>query len=187
MEIHDGVKGSIRLVDSSSAVSSSYVALSYCWGGNITMKCTTSNINDLRNGVNLTELPRTIREAINLTTKLALKYIWVDVLCIIQDDKSDWEREAKKMGTIYENAYLTVAAACSSSSEQGFMLPQTEKMPFRVNLCDSNGNPVVIGMRKILRCGIHGSRSDPWHHRGWTLQEGLLSTRLVSYTSKEIQ
>jgi hypothetical protein len=56
------------------------------------------------------ELPRTVRDAITVTRSLEYGYLWVDSLCIIQDDKQDQDLQIGMMDEIYSNATLTIAA-----------------------------------------------------------------------------
>lgn len=65
------------------------------------------------------ELPKTFQEAIALTRKLGVRYLWIDSLCIIQDDHHGWEVESAKMATIYSLSYLTIAATHAADSQQG--------------------------------------------------------------------
>ncbi|KAK4442309.1 HET-domain-containing protein, partial [Podospora aff. communis PSN243] len=58
-------------------------------------------------------LPKTFQDAIELARKLRIRYIWIDSLCIVQDDAGDWASESKQMGMIYERRYLTIAATSS--------------------------------------------------------------------------
>lgn len=67
----------------------------------------------------LPKLPKSFREAILITRRLGYEYIWIDSLCIIQDDPADWERESAKMADIYENAVLTLAASDAIDSQHG--------------------------------------------------------------------
>lgn len=62
-----------------------YSTLSYCWGqGPHDYKTTSQNIGGRKNGIYLVHLPKTLRDAIIVTRKLGIKYLWVDALCIIQ-------------------------------------------------------------------------------------------------------
>ena len=76
----------IRLVELDHPVP--YVALSYCWGTNRNLWVTTmrSTIESHRRGINALSMPRTIAEAIQVSRLLGFEYIWVDALCIIQDE-----------------------------------------------------------------------------------------------------
>jgi len=65
------------------------------------------------------KLPKSFRDAIQITRRLGYEYIWIDSLCIIQDDPADWERESAKMAEIYENAVLTIAVSDAVDSLRG--------------------------------------------------------------------
>ncbi|KAF2127823.1 hypothetical protein P153DRAFT_387550 [Dothidotthia symphoricarpi CBS 119687] len=78
-------------------------------------------LNDFKNGIQLTSLPKTIRDAIRVTRKLNLRYLWVDALCILQDDEEDKARECSKMDQIYQQAYITIAAARAEDCHDGFL------------------------------------------------------------------
>jgi hypothetical protein len=51
-------------------------------------------------------LCKTYKDAIALTHALGISFLWIDSLCIIQDDAADWEAESGNMASIYENSYL---------------------------------------------------------------------------------
>ncbi|KAB5542496.1 heterokaryon incompatibility protein-domain-containing protein, partial [Coniochaeta sp. 2T2.1] len=112
---------SLRLVDEGLPHPVSYTALSYCWGTTEPLATLSTNINEMRSGIPLSKLPRTIKDAIQVTKFLGIQYLWVDALCIIQDDKIDWARESAAMAGIYGNAYVTIAAASASSADEGFL------------------------------------------------------------------
>jgi len=71
-------------------------------------------------GIEVTTLPQTLQDAIKITHRLDIKYIWIDALCIIQHDLKDWTAEAAKMATIFEQSYLTISATSSIGVDQGF-------------------------------------------------------------------
>jgi hypothetical protein len=104
-----------------------YVALSYCWGNTLAYKTTNHNRSIHMQGIGFSGLPKTLQDAIFLTRYLRLRYIWIDCLCIVQDDKADWEREAANMANIYSKSYLTIAAARASDSAEGFLGPRKIK------------------------------------------------------------
>jgi hypothetical protein len=65
------------------------------------------------------ELPLTFQDAVNITRALSQHLLWIDSLCIIQDDQADWERESARMASVYQNAFLTIAATSSHDSKGG--------------------------------------------------------------------
>jgi hypothetical protein len=64
-------------------------------------------------------IPRIFQDAIETARAIGLEYIWIDSLCIVQDDPEDWKAESKQMMAIYSNAYLTIAATWGASSDSG--------------------------------------------------------------------
>ncbi|OCL09516.1 HET-domain-containing protein [Glonium stellatum] len=102
-----------------------YVTLSHCWGAFQPLTTTKATLAERQEGIDWDALPKTFQEAIKLTRILGIRYIWIDSLCIVQDDRDDWETEAMKMGEIYRNAYLTIAASLSRVGSEGFLKPRT--------------------------------------------------------------
>ncbi|KAH8599532.1 heterokaryon incompatibility protein-domain-containing protein [Bisporella sp. PMI_857] len=87
----------------------SYIALSHCWGSGRHFTTETSNISERMKGMTWGSLPKTFQDAISITRKLKIRYLWIDSLCILQDDSADWDKELSKMSDIYKNSYLTIA------------------------------------------------------------------------------
>lgn len=83
------------------------------------IKTLTANYHSHQEGVDWTWLPPTFQDAIALARSLGVRYIWIDSLCIIQDNTTDWKVEASKVAQVYEGSYLNIAATSSSSSAGG--------------------------------------------------------------------
>jgi hypothetical protein len=96
-----------------------YIALSHTWGTTHRLTLTTSNLAALKDGVLLSQLPKTFRDAAEIARQLKISYVWIDSLCIIQDDPTDWEVEASRMGDVYANSYLSIAALSSKDDSSG--------------------------------------------------------------------
>ena len=77
--------GLVMLVDGEEAISP-YAALSYCWGASMPLRSLTENISLFRDGIAIQDLAKTVQDAITVCTTLDIRYLWVDSLCIIQDD-----------------------------------------------------------------------------------------------------
>jgi hypothetical protein len=163
-----------------------YVVLSHVWGGvEIICKTTRHNISEYETkGIELDSLPRTFKEAILLTLDLDLQYIWIDSLCIIQDDPEDWQDEAAKMATVFREAILTLSATTSSNCFGGCgysdaLQPASHfegtVLPFaaRDTSLASWDNP----FKRIVK--------GPVHQRAWIFQEKLLSRRIVHTTNEQ--
>ncbi|KAH7132718.1 heterokaryon incompatibility protein-domain-containing protein [Dactylonectria macrodidyma] len=97
-----------------------YIALSHCWGCEATnTKTMASNIASMLKGIPVNTLPKSFQDAIVITLRLGYHLLWIDSLCIIQDDDDDWQRESARMADIYENAVLTIAATRSPDGHGG--------------------------------------------------------------------
>ncbi|WPB05659.1 uncharacterized protein RHO25_010313 [Cercospora beticola] len=123
--IQIGRKGTASQLVSSRDDSEPYVALSYCWGGNHGLRLTRSNLTALQNFLDVSKLNKTCREALEITRQLGLQYIWIDALCIVQDDLEDWSKESQSMAQIYGNAHVTLLANQGHSSQDGLFLSAT--------------------------------------------------------------
>jgi hypothetical protein len=97
--------------------------LSYCWVQNLLVKLTCSTLQELEAELPLSLLPETIRDTVTVTRKLKVPYLWVDSLCIVQDDSDDKDEELGKMADIYQRAVLTISALGARQGE-GLFLPR---------------------------------------------------------------
>ena len=90
-----------------------YIALSHCWGKAPIVRTTKDTLSRRRQGIDTSLLPPAFQDAILIARRLEVRYLWIDSLCIIQDDELDWQTESAKMSTIYQNALLTISAGLS--------------------------------------------------------------------------
>ena len=167
-----------------------YVALSYCWGGGQENIMTTrTNLLERLQNIPFENLPQTIKDAIIVTRELEYKYLWVDALCIVQDDEEDCAQEVSKMSLVYSGASLTISAAKTDNSEQGFLqerdLAQSYstvfELPFQVNR--KRGEACIL----LHENSVQNKRVENIDERGWTLQEHKLACRLLRYGSNQIE
>lgn len=95
-----------------------YAALSYCWGTKSELCCdysTTAKNEQLRkSGLGLNPLPPVLQDAVMMARALSLPYLWVDAICILQDQADDWQRESAELDRIYGSAFVTIASLTSS-------------------------------------------------------------------------
>ncbi|EEU36900.1 uncharacterized protein NECHADRAFT_81018 [Fusarium vanettenii 77-13-4] len=146
-------------------------------------------------GIKVSQLPRTIQDAIEVTRLLRQRHLWVDAICIIQDSLSDWEYESARMASVYQDAYLTIAIGTASSATEGFLhhrhLAASQKPSFRAECQYGQGKKFILGARIIPDKAAHTQQRDggeelPLYLRGWTLQESQLSRRQLTYTEEEL-
>jgi len=88
-----------------------YTALSYCWGDSGHFKTKRATVDAFHQNIPTSELPLSFADAFCLTRQLGIRYIWVDALCIVQDDDLDWDTETSKMHDVYTGSCLTIQAS----------------------------------------------------------------------------
>jgi hypothetical protein len=112
-------KDSIRLLETQNQ-RGNYLCLSHCWGQTAVPLMTTSKtISKWKDEIPWKLIPKTFQDAIAFVRLLGERYIWIDSLCIIQDDSEDWLTESAKMADVYHGSYLTLAATKSKDSHGG--------------------------------------------------------------------
>ncbi|KAI0144539.1 heterokaryon incompatibility protein-domain-containing protein [Xylariaceae sp. FL1272] len=161
-----------------------YVALSHPWGppSENEYYCTTRrNIRDHERGISIDDLPKTFRDAIIITREIGVQYIWIDSLCIIQGDGSDFDEEAKHMETIFSSAYCVIAASRAKGMCSGFLHPRKQRKVVRSDR--SNKSPVYVceAIDDFQHDVIEGSLNK----RGWVLQERALARRTIYFAERQ--
>ena len=175
-----------RLVTSNGKIEP-WIALSYCWGGDSQFVFNDRTMHGLQGGIPLNDFPSTLQDAIVITRSLGIKYIWMDALCIKQDSAEDWAREAAKMRDVYSGAILTVVAANSPSTHSGIFSQRIPGKRATLEWRDStNSRTNKVHLRPGSELWDHTLSSSALMSRGWTLQEGLLSPRTVSYGAQQM-
>ncbi|KAH4941240.1 hypothetical protein HBI79_034610 [Parastagonospora nodorum] len=166
-----------------------YACLSHCWGSgsqasNI-LRTTKATLAAYGDGIPTGLFPRTFREAIQFTRSINLPYIWIDSLCIVQDDKLDWEKEAAAMADIYMNCHVTLAATVSENSDGGLFVKKSfGSVRIGVVSCQ-RGNTQPLYMR--LPPDHWPLDTDfPLAQRGWVMQETILSPRTLYFLGTEL-
>lgn len=191
---------SIRLLEPWERLSKPvpYAALSYCWGSDLEgiVKTTKSNQNAHFRSIAVQTLPKSIMDAVLVSRRLCIRYLWVDALCIIQDDEEDWLRESAQMRLIYSNSHITIAAHPSASCKDGFLGEQEYGQPSwqrgvwtKAKSQQHDGKSNMRG-KVYIRTGKPppeaGRTHLPLEYRGWTLQEAVLPRRILHYTGLEM-
>jgi len=123
---------------------SRYACLSHCWGQTRSEHITRHlNYFDNVRGIPITELPATFRDAIQTTRALGVDYLWIDSLCIIQDDDADWNLHVEVMADVYRNAYITLAAGASIDDDGGLFGSIDERYKSQVVKISQGGRASV--------------------------------------------
>lgn len=175
-----------------------YVALSYCWepldAENPRITLLRENKEALKKDLPLDGLPPTIQDSIDFTRRLGLQYVWIDRLCIVQNDPDDWAVQANLMCNIYEGALVTLVAMASETTEHGLYFPRVLRPSVRIPCATKER---TIGTMNVTYPGNNGAviigrtfskevRNSRWASRGWTFQEGLLSRRQIYFGQHQL-
>ncbi|KAI0118884.1 heterokaryon incompatibility protein-domain-containing protein [Nemania sp. FL0031] len=175
-----------------------YIALSHRWSADTeavrtlkenydcrTKKCTTPSCQGCK-----TPMATTLfKHAWELAAKLGVKYVWIDSLCIIQDDADDWKRESAKMADYYQHAWLTVAATRTRNDGGLFGeletkdLARVTRLPYRDRHGSQKGYFYLQcpGGKAISRDYKNAVSRSELLRRGWVYQEWLLSRRILAF------
>jgi hypothetical protein len=162
-----------------------YMTLSHCWGIKPVIRTTKATIQSYLTRLPIASLPNTFRDAVTVTRALGIRYLWIDSLCIIQDDANDWERESAVMGQIYACSYLTIAASASKDSSGGCFLPRPTDTHVRIKCSLDDGKTGHVFIRPKTK-GFHDLDNSFLQTRAWVGQERLLSPRAIHYDIDQI-
>lgn len=121
-----------------STDTSLYACLSHCWGKNRPLVTTSETLAQHKLGISYNKLPKTFQDAITFVCRMSIRYLWIDSLCIIQDDEEDWRRESALMADIYRNAVITLAASAATNSTDGLFSSASAKYLGREVKCLKN-------------------------------------------------
>ncbi|OCL01472.1 HET-domain-containing protein, partial [Glonium stellatum] len=161
-----------------------YLTLSHRWGSLSMPKLLSNNLENMKQRIVLSNLPQTFQEAIYITKKLRIRYIWIDSLCIVQNNEEDWLQEAALMGKVYERGLCNIAAT-ASAEEIGAMFVERDPA------LNSSILLTIASQKHMQTCYCVTSRlwekmvcQAQLNQRGWVLQERVLSSRTIHFASQ---
>ncbi|VUC27726.1 unnamed protein product [Clonostachys rosea] len=155
-----------------------YVALSYVRGKTDGL---TSSAPRVSPGTDGSPFEKVIEDSITVTKALGLRYLWVDKICIDHSDHDDTRHQIRQMDLIYANSYITIIAAACNTPDDGLPgidgTPRANQQRLRIN------NTALIYTLPSGRSSVEKSK---WYTRGWTFQEGILSTKRLIFTKAQV-
>lgn len=153
------------------------------------MKLLRENIDRFKVSIDIETLHRTTQDAVNMTRAVGFEYLWIDSLCIIQDDKTDTEREIARMHSIYSGSALNLLADSATDCDGGFFGGgQFSATPAAVTIV-----PKRYAYEQVLDHPVaYIALLDGWARtalkegttarRAWCVQERMLALRMVQFT-----
>jgi Heterokaryon incompatibility protein (HET) len=187
-----------------------YIALSHRWGypkddkewlnpdGSTNDFCTTdSTIEEFKRGIKFESMPKTFRDAVEVTRGLGIEYLWIDSLCIIQhqEKKEDFNIESHRMRDVYSGAYCTIASTCARGTTDGFLSKSEDRLCVRIDtkrrvFGGDKGSTVNKDCTVYICDAIDDFQNDvdkaEMGTRGWIFQERALSRRTLYFGKKQV-
>ncbi|GAP84055.2 putative tol protein [Rosellinia necatrix] len=170
--------------------------MSYCWGvpddAARQLQTNHATYKERLSGFPVALASPILRDVIKVARAIGIPYLWIDALCIIQDDPGDWEQESASMADIYENAFITICTPASETCQKGFLERQSSYTPINFQ---SRVNTSIAGVFNLRFIGafpfsvdsVRGFYADMafqesnWSHRAWVFQEQMLSQNLLIF------
>ncbi|OBT66986.1 hypothetical protein VE03_04182 [Pseudogymnoascus sp. 23342-1-I1] len=163
-----------------------YATLSHSWGpsgADNVITLTSEDLDTYMEALPVERFPKTFKDAIEITRRLGLDYLWIDSLCIIQDSVDDWQKESALMHSVFGGSTVTIAASSARDSSQGcFHKPPHFSGGLRARITDS-------GLRRVqdFRARDTYELSTFKTHlgtRAWALQEKILAPRAIHFSDR---
>lgn len=178
-----------------------YLALSYVWGPRAAFQTLRSNVEALqRDGAlapfssepggaakrppiaGLDTLARTVADVIEFADRLGEPYLWVDALCIVQDDDLHKQEHLAHMGSIYANAYATIVVA-NGPAHRGLSGLRDVTPPMDRARAGAPHSPSYVRRPGTMAAAVQrhtgAMQRSAWNQRAWTFQEQIFSRRLI--------
>lgn len=149
------------------------------------LQTTRRNLKQHCKGISYKCLPSTFRDAVTVTRMLEIRYLWIDALCILQDDHDDWLQQSSEMGSIFKNSRITVAIHSAKNSSEDFLwrrdVPEFLRIqPRRDKIGELSSFYIRIPM--LSDYAVTGRlQFSQISHRAWVFQELSLSPHILHF------
>jgi hypothetical protein len=193
IDVGDEVKGYHMKLIETKGETGRYISLSHCWGKVKQFTTTKASFANHQINIDYDHLPKSFRDAIDITRLLGVRYIWIDSICICQDDGEDWERESAKMTSVYMNSCLTIASSAAKDSSIGCFISRRPPKYIGIQYTTKQGingelQAFLLPMRKEALPDLYIDMADnigevdhPLSTRAWAVQERVLPRRTLHF------
>jgi len=180
--------GQARIIES-LGMQAEYLTLSYCWGQGKKLLCTTGSglYEQFKQKLPVDDsMPKTFRDALQVTRALGYRYLWIDALCIIQDDPGDVGKEMAKMGGIYQQSTLNILADNGSDTDVGLFCERDARgrKSCNIRITLKRDSESLRTYRSVQPSSAFGTSA--LQKRGWVLQEEVLPGRSLKFGHTEV-
>ncbi|RFN43502.1 heterokaryon incompatibility protein [Fusarium flagelliforme] len=175
-----------------------YLTLSHCWGTEVSIRLSNKLLGTYENQIPLEDLlspeAKVFREAIWITRCLGYRYLWIDALCINQDDDDEKSAEISRMDQIFSGAEANLSAASASSGADGMIFNRKHSL-YELFLCEwKTGAPGRVHGGKfqekkdylVVKVPRENIDKEPVNKRAWVFQERILAPRVIHFCRNSI-
>jgi hypothetical protein len=173
----------IRVVETAHVKPSGlYFTLSHRWGDQSFLTLTSDVSKDLQKGFTTAILPKTFRDAIEVTRRFRVRYLWIDCLCIVQDSLEDFEIEAALMRQVYSHSACNLSATGALGNQDGLFMAR-DPLPLYPSVVQPKWLRKAPSQYVVMDTSMwfSGVTDGPLNHRAWVLQERPLSPRVLHF------
>jgi hypothetical protein len=177
-----GTADDLRLADSSTiqCLNNNYATLSHCWGQVERTTTTSGNLAQMLQGFSMSSLNPMFRDAVLVARALAIRYLWIDSICIVQNSEADKSQELSKMAAIFANSQITIAGPAATDSQKSFL---DRRVSDHVQVGHPGQN---LYLRKALDQDWEDIQNSTLAQRAWTFQEIQLSKRMLYFLPERL-
>ncbi|RGP64289.1 hypothetical protein FSPOR_8109 [Fusarium sporotrichioides] len=170
-----------------------YVALSHRWSHE-TPTLLTRNYHNYSDCQPDNVLPQNYQDILSICRAMGVRYLWIDSLCIIQDDGGfEFRQEAPLMMDIYQYAFLTLTICWGFPGLGIFRKCRPRSIPRHKPVASYDQQDSVSQTDEYVFVE-HRDASDlkvdvdhaPLNNRAWVLQERCLSRRLLYLGNEQV-
>lgn len=158
--------------------------MSHCWGRSPVIQTTSHLLDQYKQNIPFKSLSKTFQDGVIVCRRLRIRFLWIDSLCILQDDPQDWEQESTKMADVCAGSYLNISALAAPDGTGGCFYPRNRSIVLRCASARAGVNFIYIS-KKPTNYWTDISRSR-LASRAWVLQERVLPFRSLVFGSDQL-
>ncbi|EXJ81644.1 hypothetical protein A1O1_07709 [Capronia coronata CBS 617.96] len=161
------------------------MTLSHRWGAE-TFKLQQSTQGNMLRGLPVSVLPGTYQDAVRVARRFNVRYLWIDSICIFQDERLDIQNEASMMAEVFGNATCNISAL-SGRHDSLFCtrvpdVVNSDCVLLEAQACNLRQSYLLNDLQLWRGELLH----MPLTTRGWVLQEELLAPRTIYFGNRQV-
>jgi hypothetical protein len=170
LDVGNAGNPTLRLYHPAENEKGRYIVLSHCWGKAQAFTTERTFATSCK-AIKFDALPKSFQDAVTVSRTLGVRFLWIDSLCIIQDNDKDKGKEIKQMEEIFASAYCTIAGTSAKDSHEGFLNPRPGTQ--FVRLVDKHADtPFCVYVCEISQNFKDDVENGLLNTRGWVYKSG---------------